>query len=269
MGCGSRSWCAGRGWRATRSGGRCGRRSRRGISGAGGGRSSSRLRTRSIGLLSEDPKLPGVRVRELIEPLGFDGGKTIVDDYLREVRPLFLRPRTFSADGLSAGGGLPVRSVAAAGWSRSGMARRARGGLWSRAWGSRAPARARWSSARRRRMCCGAWPAACGRWVGCRRCWCGTARGGCTPAAAGRPSALRRSVGSCGRLAVLRAGRPAGQGRGRAAAGYMETNFEPGRRFANHLDFQLQLDAWFVKANARTHKTLRARPVDRLGRSAR
>jgi hypothetical protein len=44
----------------------------------------------------------------------------------------------------------------------------------------------------------------------------------------------------------------------------METNFEPGRRFANHLDFQLQLDDWFLKANARTHKTLRARPIDRL-----
>ena len=46
--------------------------------------------------------------------------------------------------------------------------------------------------------------------------------------------------------------------------GYLETNFEPGRRFANHLDFQLQLDAWFEKANARTHKTLRERPIDRL-----
>jgi hypothetical protein len=33
-------------------------------------------------------------VRELIEPLGCDGGKTIVDDYLREVRPLFGRART-------------------------------------------------------------------------------------------------------------------------------------------------------------------------------
>jgi transposase len=40
-------------------------------------------------LLREDPRLPGMRVRELIEPLGFVGGKTIVDDYLREVRPLF------------------------------------------------------------------------------------------------------------------------------------------------------------------------------------
>src|SRR4051794_26976636 len=47
-------------------------------------------------LLGADPKLPGQRVRELIAPLGYEGGKTIVDDYLREVRPLFSPPpRTF------------------------------------------------------------------------------------------------------------------------------------------------------------------------------
>jgi transposase len=46
-------------------------------------------------LLRGDPSMPGQRIRELIAPLGFDGGKTIVDDYLREVRPLFARPRTF------------------------------------------------------------------------------------------------------------------------------------------------------------------------------
>jgi hypothetical protein len=46
--------------------------------------------------------------------------------------------------------------------------------------------------------------------------------------------------------------------------GFAETNFEPGRAFANHLDFQDRLDHWFIKVNARTHKTLRARPVDRL-----
>jgi hypothetical protein len=45
-------------------------------------------------LLKVDPKLPGVRVRELIEPLGFEGGKTVVDDYLCEIRPVFLRLRT-------------------------------------------------------------------------------------------------------------------------------------------------------------------------------
>lgn len=46
-------------------------------------------------LLGRDPQLPGQRIRELIVPLGFEGGKTIVDDYLREVRPLFVTPRTF------------------------------------------------------------------------------------------------------------------------------------------------------------------------------
>jgi hypothetical protein len=46
-------------------------------------------------LLRADPKIPGQRVRELIEELGFSGGKTIVDDYLREVRPLFQARRTY------------------------------------------------------------------------------------------------------------------------------------------------------------------------------
>ena len=47
-------------------------------------------------LLKVDPKLPGQRIRELIEPLGYVGSKTILDDYLREVRPLFAPPpRTF------------------------------------------------------------------------------------------------------------------------------------------------------------------------------
>jgi transcriptional regulator with XRE-family HTH domain len=48
-------------------------------------------------LLKADSRLTGQRIRELIAPLGFDGGKTIVDDYLRQVRPLFDPPRTFSA----------------------------------------------------------------------------------------------------------------------------------------------------------------------------
>ena len=46
---------------------------------------------------------------------------------------------------------------------------------------------------------------------------------------------------------------------------FAERSFEPGRCFANELDFQLQLDTWFTeRANARQHKTLRCRPVDRL-----
>ena len=46
---------------------------------------------------------------------------------------------------------------------------------------------------------------------------------------------------------------------------FIERSFEPGRAFANELDFQLQLDTWFAeRANVRHHKTLRCRPVDRL-----
>ena len=47
--------------------------------------------------------------------------------------------------------------------------------------------------------------------------------------------------------------------------GYLETSFEPGRAFANHLDFQDQLDRWFSeRANCRLHRTLRRRPVELL-----
>ena len=47
-------------------------------------------------LLGEDARVPGKRLRELLEEQGYEGSKTILDDYLREARPLFLpRPRTF------------------------------------------------------------------------------------------------------------------------------------------------------------------------------
>jgi hypothetical protein len=63
-------------------------------------------------LLREDPKLPGVRVRELLAPLGCAASKTVVDDYLREVRPLFAPPpRTFQRTVYRRV--LPVRSLAA------------------------------------------------------------------------------------------------------------------------------------------------------------
>jgi transposase len=45
-------------------------------------------------LLRGDAGLTGQRIRELIAPLGFCGGKTIVDDYVREIRPFFVDART-------------------------------------------------------------------------------------------------------------------------------------------------------------------------------
>jgi hypothetical protein len=82
----------------------------------------------------------------------------------------------------------------------------------------------------------------------------------------GRPT--EAFAGFCGQLKVdwlfCEPADPQAKGVVERLQGFAETNFEPGRVFANELDFQDQLDAWFAKVNARTHKTLRARPVDGL-----
>jgi transposase len=46
-------------------------------------------------LLREDGELPGQVIRERLQELGYAGGKTILDDYLREIRPIIAPPRTF------------------------------------------------------------------------------------------------------------------------------------------------------------------------------
>jgi hypothetical protein len=82
----------------------------------------------------------------------------------------------------------------------------------------------------------------------------------------GRPSEAFAAF--CGQLRVdwrfCEPADPEAKGVVERLQGYAQTNFERGRRFANELDFQDQLDGWFARVNARTHKTLRARPVDRL-----
>jgi len=216
-------------------------------------------------LLRRDPKLPGVRVRELIEPLGFDGVKTIVDDYLREVRPLFVRTRTHQrtiyrpgeicqwdlwepSAHVPVGHGQTRRAwvvVACLGYSRAGA-----GAL---IFSKEAPD-VLWGMSR------------CLHSLGALAKLMVWDREGCLHAGAGRPT--EAYAGFCGQLPVdwyfCEAADPQAKGVVERLQGYLETNFEPGRRFANHLDFQLQLDAWFQKANARAHKMLRARPIDRL-----
>jgi transposase len=219
-------------------------------------------------LLLEDPKLPGQRVRELIAGLGFDGGKTIVDDYLREVRPLFApRPRTFQRtvyrpgevcqfdlweprNEVPVGHGQTRRAwvvIACLGFSRAGA-----GAL---IFSKQTPdllagiTRCLWSL--------GALPQVLvwDRQAGLH-------------ARDGRPT--EDFAGFCGQLRVdwrfCEPADPQAKGGVERLQGFAETNFEPGRAFANELDFQDQLDAWFDRVNARTHKTLRERPVDRLAR---
>jgi transposase len=43
-------------------------------------------------LLDDEPALSSVRIREELEKLGYRGGKTILDDLLRELRPRFVPP---------------------------------------------------------------------------------------------------------------------------------------------------------------------------------
>jgi transposase len=218
-------------------------------------------------LLRQDPKLPGQRVRELIAPLGFEGGKTIVDDYLREVRPLFAPPpRTFQRtvyrpgeicqfdlwepkDEVPVGHGQTRRGwvvVACLGYSRAGA-----GAL---IFSKQTPdllagiARCLWSL--------GALPETL--------VW---DRQSGLHARDGRPT--DEFAAFCGALKAdwffCEPADPQAKGVVERLQDFLERSFEPGRCFANERDFQLQLDNWFdTRANPRHHRTLRCRPIDRL-----
>ena len=217
-------------------------------------------------LLGEDPRLPGQRVRELLEPLGFEGCKTIVDDYLREVRPLFAPPaRTFQRTVYRPGEvcqfdvwqpreEIPVgHGQTRAGWVVIACLGYSRVGAGALVFSKQTPdllsgiARCLWQLGALPQVL--VWDRQAG-----------------VHGHGGRPS--QEFAGFCGQLKVAwrfcEPADPQAKGVVERLQGYAETNFEPGRRFANELDFQDQLDGWFTKVNARTHKTLRARPVDRL-----
>lgn len=57
---------------------------------------------------------------------------------------------------------------------------------------------------------------------------------------------------------------PEAKGLVERANGYLETSFLPGRVFTSAADFNVQLADWLTKANRRVHRTLQARPSDRL-----
>ena len=217
-------------------------------------------------LLKDDPRLPGVRVRELLEPLGCTAGKTVVDDYLREIRPLFAPPpRTFQRttyrpgeicqfdvwqprEEVPVGHGQTRRGwvvVACLGYSRAGAGVLIFSKETEDLLSGIAGCLTRLGALPRELV----WDRQAG-----------------IHGHQGRPS--EAFAGFCGQLKVAwrfcEPADPQAKGAVERLQGYAETNFEPGRRFANELDFQDQLDAWFSKVNARTHKTLRARPVDRL-----
>jgi transposase len=216
-------------------------------------------------LLHKDPNLTGVRIGELLEPLGWDGGKTILDDYLREIRPFFQTARTTQRTiyrpgeicqfdvwepkhEIPVGHGQTRKGyvvVACLGYSRAGAC--------ALVFSKQTP----------------------DLLGGIRRClW---QLGGLPQTLVwdrqagiyghdGRPS--EQFAALCGQLKVdwhfCRPRDPQAKGVVERFQGYAETNFEPGRVFANERDFQDQLEAWATRVNARQHRTIRARPCDRL-----
>lgn len=217
-------------------------------------------------LLAQDPKLPGVRVRELLEPLGCTASKTVVDDYLREVRPLFAPPpRSFQRTVYRPGELVQfdvwqVKDEVAVGHGQT-----RRGGVVIACLGySRAGAGMLVFSKETPDLLAGI--AGCLQRLGGLPHSLVWDRQAGIHGHGGRPTEAFAAF--CGQLkcggVFCEPADPQAKGAVERLQGYAETNFEPGRRFGNHIDFQDQLDAWFDKVNARTHKALRARPVDRL-----
>jgi hypothetical protein len=192
--------------------------------------------------LRADPGIPSKRLRELAEELGYEGGQTIFDDHVREVRPRFLRRLTYQRTLYRPGELLqfdlfePREPISVGhGQTRRGFIVTAELG-WSRAlagalvFSKQAPDLL-WGMSRCLRRF-GALPE--------RLVW---DREGAIHAGGGRPS--EEFAGFCGQLAVgwliLDAGDAEAKGLLERSHRFMRTNFEPGRRFANHLDYQAQL----------------------------
>jgi hypothetical protein len=216
-------------------------------------------------LLRDDPRLPGKRVRELIAELGYEGSKTILDDYLREVRPLFERRRTYQRTTYRPGELLQFDLWEPRSEIPVGHGQTRRGWVvtaelcWSRAIAGALVFSKEWQDLA----------------FGMTRC---LARFGVLPeklvwdregaihAGGGQPTDA--FAGFCGALRVgwliLEARDPEAKGALERSHRFMRTNFEPGRSFANELDYQLQLDGWCDKVNARVHRTTRAVIAERL-----
>ena len=217
-------------------------------------------------LLRCEPKIPGKRVRELIEAEGYEGSKTILDDYLRELRPIFSPPRTFRRTVYRSGeicqfdlwrprAEIPVGHgqtrpgyvvVCCLGYSRAGA-----GALVF----SKQAADLSWGMSR------------CLKQLGGLPKTLVWDREGALHASRGEPTDEFAAL--CGSLGVgwhfCEPADPEAKGAVERLQGFIETSFEPARSFANHLDFQDRLDRWFRdRANARFHRGIRAVPAERL-----
>lgn len=219
-------------------------------------------------LLDSDASIPSQRIREIITEQGYEGGKSICDDFIREARPYFKAPRTFQKTEYRKGEILqfdlwrpkheiPVGFgqtrpgyvvVCALGYSRAGAG--------TLIFSKRAP------------------DILSGLWQGIvklggvpeqlvidREASLHDGHGGPSDDFAAFAGALPAAP------VILAARDCQAKGVVERMQGFAETSFEPAREFASPTDFQNQLDSWFIRrANNRVHETLREQPEARLER---
>jgi len=218
-------------------------------------------------LLGDEPTLSGVRIREELELLGYEGSKTILDDLLRELRPRFVPPpRSFQRTRYRPGELVQFDLCEPRSEIPVGFGQTRRGWMvtctlpYSRAFAGALVFSKEFGDI--------AW--------GMNRCLVRLGglpnklvwdREGAIHAGGGRPT--EAFAGYCGQLAVgwviLEPGDCQAKGALERDHRFVHGNFEAGRRFANQLDFQVQLDGWSEKINARKHRATRAVVVERLG----
>jgi transposase len=223
-----------------------------------------------VSLLKDDEDIPGKRVLEILQGLGYDGGKSILNEHLAQVRPLFRKPRIYQRT-LYLPGRIgqwdlwepPVRIPVGYGHTRrayvlTGVLGYSKVGAGALVFSKSAPDLL-WAMDR------------CLRRLGAVPRTNVFDREGalCADKTARHPRPTEPLAHFAGHFGFGVHFRPAADPEGKGVVerlhGYLETSFIPGRRFFDPEDFQVQLDRWFDEtANVRLHSTIRCRPIDRL-----
>ena len=217
-------------------------------------------------LLDDEPTLSGVRIREEITELGYDGGKSVLDELLAELRPRYLPPpRSFQRTSYRPGELIQFdlcepKSEIPVGWGQTRRGWMLTAELpYSRAFAaalifSKEFADLAWGMSR----CLGRLGALPQKLV-----W---DREGAIHKGGGRPTDAFAAY--CGQLAagwiILDPGDCQAKGALERSHRFVHGNFEAGRSFANPLDFQVQLDDWTDKISQRRHRSTRAVVSERL-----
>ena len=218
------------------------------------------------GLLRDIDGITNTRIRELITEAGYRGGKTILDDHLRELRPILSPKRTYQRTVYRPGELLqfdlfepreeiPVgHGRARRGWVVTCELGWSRGAAGALVFSKHLPDLL-WGMSR------------CLRAIGGLPETVVWDREGAIHAGKGRPT--EGFAAYCGQLAVgwriLEARDPESKGALERTHRFLRSSFESARSFANHLDYQDQLDRWFrERANPRFHRGIRAVPAERL-----